>query len=90
MEINNERTHNIYSNSPQKVNERFCKDEYIYLLKGGSKNHLEGFKSRLFLEKGLKLKDCTDINLEQAAFYQTIGMTSPFISVTTDFGTAQS
>lgn len=88
MPKNNDRTHNIYMYSPKKINESFCKNGYIYLLKGAENNYSDGLKSRFFRE-GIRLNNAS-ADIEQLTFYQSIGVPTPFISMTTNYQTAAS
>lgn len=88
MQTINERTHNINKYSPKEINRKFCKDGFVYLLKGSSSIHPDGYKSILFQRTGIRLQDETNIDIKQASFDQSIGIPSYFISLTTDYATA--
>lgn len=81
-----DRTHNLYTESQKEIEKCFYKKGYIYLLKGDPEEHKDGFKSYYYL-KGYRLSDTT-VDIEKAAYMQTLGINSYFVSTTTDYMTA--
>lgn len=83
------RTKGLFKKGLSKVNEKFVKDGYIYLLRGQQRDGSEGIKSYYYEKENMTVDECY-CSLEKMAFQHTINGKTPLISTTTDYMVAAS
>lgn len=70
----------------KKLNSKFIKDGYMYLLRGAKIGQETGFYSKLYSDK--KTIQTEDLNVDNVAYAHQLNGNTPFISATTSLSTA--